>query len=97
VGLVGSFEDVTEEYRQQQKIVELNDRLLASLKRTEMANRAKTAFISNVSPDMRTPLNGILGFARLAAALNNMAKVQNYLQKILKSAELLLSLIDHTL
>ncbi len=97
VGLVGSFEDVTEEYRQQQKIVELNDRLLASLKRTEMANRAKTAFLSNVSHDMRTPLNGILGFARLAAASNNMEKVQNYLQKILKSAELLQSLIDDTL
>ena len=97
VGLVGSFEDVTEEYRQQQKIVELNDRLLASLKRTEMANRAKTAFLSNVSHDMRTPLNGILGFARLAAASNNMEKVQNYLQKIIKSAELLQSLIDDTL
>lgn len=97
VGLVGSFEDVTEECRQQQKIVELNDRLLASLKRTEMANRAKTAFLSNVSHDMRTPLNGILGFARLAAASNNMEKVQNYLQKILKSAELLQSLIDDTL
>ena len=97
VGLVGSFEDVTEECRQQQKIVELNDRLLASLKRTEMANRAKTAFLSNVSHDMRTPLNVILGFARLAAASNNMEKVQNYLQKILKSAELLQSLIDDTL
>lgn len=97
VGLVGSFEDVTEECRQQQKIVELNDRLLASLKRTEMANRAKTAFLSNVSHDMRTPLNGILGFARLAAASNNMEKVQNYLQKILKSSELLQSLIDDTL
>ena len=97
VGLVGSFEDVTEEYRQQQKIVELNDRLLASLKRTEMANRAKTAFLSNVSHDMRTPLNGILGFARLAAASSNMEKVQNYLQKILQSAELLQSLIDDTL
>ena len=97
VGLVGSFEDVTEEYRQQQKIVELNDRLLASLKRTEMANRAKTAFLSNVSHDMRTPLNGILGFTRLAVASDNMEKVQNYLQKILKSAELLQSLIDDTL
>ena len=97
VGLVGSFEDVTEEYRQQQKIVELNDRLLASLKRTEQANRAKTAFLSNVSHDMRTPLNGILGFARLAAASSNMEKVQNYLQKILQSAELLQSLIDDTL
>ena len=97
VGLVGSFEDVTEEYRQRAKIEELNARNLEALKKAESANAAKTSFLANVSHDMRTPLNGILGFTTLASESNDFAQVKDYLQKIQASGTLLLNLINDTL
>lgn len=96
-GLVGTFEDVTDDKLQQKKILELNERLVVSLKRTESANRAKTAFLSNVSHDMRTPLNGIMGFARLALETQEEEQIKEYLKKILLSGELLQDLINDTL
>ena len=96
-GLVGTFEDVTQEKQQHKKIVDLNERLVSALKRTESANRAKTSFLSNVSHDMRTPLNGIMGFARLALETHDLEKAHGYLQKIMLSGELLQELINDTL
>lgn len=64
----------------------------------ETANRAKSTFLSNMSHDIRTPMNAIIGFTTLAAGnIGNQEKVQNYLGKILASSNHLLSLINDIL
>ena len=62
------------------------------------ANQAKSTFLSNMSHDIRTPMNAIIGFATLAAAnIGNPEKVKDYLAKILSSGNHLLSLINDVL
>ena len=97
VGLVGSFEDVTDEIRRQEQIEKLNEGLSKALEKAESANQAKTSFLSNVSHDMRTPLNGILGVADLALKCKDMDKIHEYLQKIMTAGSLLRDLINDTL
>ncbi len=68
------------------------------LKKAEAAERAKTTFLSNMSHDIRTPMNAILGFTALAEAnLDNRGRVQEYLNKIMSSGNYLLSLINDIL
>lgn len=97
VGLVGSFEDVTDEIRRQEHVLRLNEQLQQALEKAESANRAKTAFLSNVSHDMRTPLNGILGIAELASKAEDIGKIKDYLHKIMTAGSLLKDLINDTL
>lgn len=64
----------------------------------EHANRAKSEFLSNMSHDIRTPMNAIIGMTAIAAAnLGNEAKISDCLQKIGVSAKFLLSLINDIL
>ncbi len=68
------------------------------LHKAEAAERAKTTFLSNMSHDIRTPMNAILGFTTLAETnIDNKEKVQDYLKKILSSGNHLLSLINDIL
>ncbi len=68
------------------------------LKKAEAAERAKTTFLSNMSHDIRTPMNAIIGFATLAETnIDNKPRVQEYLGKILSSGNHLLSLINDIL
>ena len=68
------------------------------LTKAENAERAKTMFLSNMSHDIRTPMNAILGYTTLATAnIDNKEKVQDYLSKILSSGNHLLSLINDVL
>lgn len=77
---------------QQHKILE------ETLKYAEHASRAKTNFLSNMSHDMRTPMNAIIGFTALAAThLEDKEKAQSYLKKIAASSNHLLSLINDIL
>lgn len=72
----------------------LSDALIAA----EHANHAKTAFLNNMSHDIRTPMNAIVGFTALAAShLDNKEQVQDYLGKISVSSQHLLSLINDVL
>ena len=72
----------------------LSDALVAA----EHANRAKTAFLNNMSHDIRTPMNAIVGFTALAAShIDNKEQVQDYLGKISVSSQHLLSLINDVL
>lgn len=64
---------------------------------TEKANESKSMFLSNISHDMRTPLNGIIGFTDFALKTEDLEKKQDYLNKIKLSSSLLLSLINETL
>ncbi len=68
------------------------------LKKAEAAERAKTTFLSNMSHDIRTPMNAIIGFTTLAETnIDNKPRVQEYLSKILSSSNHLLSLINDIL
>ncbi len=67
-------------------------------KAAEHANRAKSEFLSNMSHDIRTPMNGIVGMTAIASAnLDNMTQVQNCLKKIALSSRHLLGLINDIL
>ena len=69
-----------------------------ALEQAEHANQAKSTFLSNMSHDIRTPLNAIIGFATLAAAnIDSRDRVADYLAKILSSGNHLLSLINDVL
>ena len=88
-------------------IIELSDRtadrqknqaLRTAIHAAENASRAKSAFLSNMSHDIRTPMNAIIGFSRLASAnINDPKKMQDYLSKIHASGSYLLSLINNVL
>ncbi len=72
----------------------LEDALAAA----EHANRAKTTFLNNMSHDIRTPMNAIIGFTALAAShLDNQEILRDYLGKIQTSSNHLLSLINDVL
>ena len=86
--------DITEQY---QHDMEQLQRLQGALLSAEHANEAKSMFLASISHDMRTPLNGILGFTDLALRSSELAKKQDYLKKIKLSGSLLLSLINDTL
>jgi len=73
---------------------ELNNARIAA----ETANAAKTVFLNNMSHDIRTPLNAILGFSDLMAKeKDNPKAVEDYLAKIKTSGEYLLSIINNVL
>ena len=88
-----------------QEIKELNNELAenrkelqAALVSAEHANRAKTVFLNNMSHDIRTPMNAIIGFTSLAAThIDNKEQVKDYLGKIMTSSQHLLSLINDVL
>jgi len=65
--------------------------------RAEQANEAKSSFLSNMSHDLRTPLNGIIGYTELALQEEDGTVKQDYLQKISSSGQLLLDMVNDTL
>lgn len=76
----------------------MNQALSEAVRAAETANRAKSTFLSNMSHDIRTPMNAIIGFTTLAVSnIKNQEKVQDYLSKILSSSNHLLSLINDIL
>ena len=80
------------------KLKESHQELEVALMRAESANSAKTTFLNNMSHDIRTPMNAIIGFTSLAAShVDNKDKVKEYLSKISTSSEHLLSLINDIL
>ncbi len=78
--------------------MEQNQVLEGALNDAKLASIAKSTFLSNMSHDMRTPLNGIFGFTSLAKKhINDPILVREYLEKIEASSKLLLDLIDKVL
>ena len=90
-----AISDVTEEKEHELE----QDRILRNaLSSAEHANRAKTAFLKNMSHDIRTPMNAIIGFTSLAAEhLDDREIIRDYLEKISTSGKHLLSLINDVL
>ena len=78
----------------------LNDKLEIALKKAEDASLAKTRFLNNMSHDIRTPMNAILGYAQLMEdELNekDLPKASEYLEKLQQSGNLLVSIINNVL
>ena len=90
--IIGS--NVSEHYSRQQKELEKEK----DLRRQAMAaNNAKTEFLSRMSHDIRTPLNGIIGMARIAGQQQNPPRTADCLTKINTSSKFLLGLINDIL
>lgn len=93
--LRGYYSDVTESVREDRN---QRDALANALVAAEHANKAKTTFLNNMSHDIRTPMNAIVGFTALATShIDNKEEVQDYLSKITISSQHLLSLINDVL
>ena len=76
----------------------MNQALSEAVRSAETANRAKSTFLSNMSHDIRTPMNAIIGFTTLAVSnIDDKKRVRDYLGKILSSSNHLLSLINDIL
>ena len=93
--LRGYYSDVTESVREDRA---QRDALADALVAAEHANKAKTTFLNNMSHDIRTPMNAIVGFTALATShIDNKELVRDYLSKITVSSQHLLSLINDVL
>lgn len=89
------FQDITE---QKEKEIEYQQTLREAYEIAERANQAKTTFLNNMSHDIRTPMNAIIGFTSLAAThLEDPERLKGYLSKIMVSSNHLLSLINDVL
>jgi len=81
------------EERVQQRTAELE----LSKKAAEEANEAKTLFVANISHELKTPLNGIIGTAQLAQAEGNISQLKRDMKTIYSHGDLLLKLIEDLL
>ncbi len=94
-GVVFGIRNVDEEIRSEMETKVLLENALEQANRASMA---KSAFLSNMSHDIRTPMNAIVGFTSLAQShLDNIDKVEDYLNKIAVSSNHLLNLINDVL
>ncbi len=90
--------DIDDEKRMEAQLEAQRADLEDALAAAQHANRAKTTFLNNMSHDIRTPMNAIIGFTSLVAAhIDNTEQVRGYLTKIATSSNHLLSLINDVL
>lgn len=93
--IVLGFRSVDDEINSE---IEKKNLLEAALADANRASEAKSVFLSNMSHDMRTPMNAIVGFTTLALShIDNKAQVEEYLRKIMASGNHLLELINDVL
>lgn len=86
--------DITDYYEHE---IDRIQKLQAALLSEEKANVSRSEFLSSISHDMRTPLNGIIGFTNLALGTDSQGSIRDYLNKIKISGSLLLDLVNDTL
>ncbi|MEE8365594.1 MAG: ATP-binding protein [Gammaproteobacteria bacterium] len=79
------------------QVRERTSALRTEVKRAEQANQAKSNFLANMSHEIRTPMNVIIGMSHLALETGLDSTQRNYLEKVNKSAEALLGIIDEIL
>ena len=98
ITFVGLFVDIDTEKKLAAQLEQQKANLQDALAAAQHANRAKTTFLNNMSHDIRTPMNAIIGFTSLAAThIDHPEQVQDYLAKITTSSNHLLSLINDVL
>jgi signal transduction histidine kinase/ligand-binding sensor protein len=92
--VVFTIQNIAEEKK---KELEIQKSLKDAAEEAQSANRAKTDFLSRMSHDIRTPINGIIGMTYLASQEKNPEKTREYLKKIDTSSKFLLGLINDIL
>ena len=94
-GIVTGFKNVDEEVRKDQQIQQA---LREAIETANASSKAKSDFLSSMSHDMRTPMNGIIGMTAIASShLDDRERVADCLRKITESSSHLLSLINEVL
>lgn len=94
-GMVASLLQSSEKLKLSEKVREQNEELERQRRQLEAANQTKSEFLFNMSHDIRTPMNAILGFTSLAMENNTDGTQQVYLKCIEVSAKQLLEIIDN--
>lgn len=79
------------------KVAERTRELEISKKAAEAANESKTLFIANISHELKTPLNGILGMCAVCMGEDDLPRIKRSLQVVYKSGDLLLHLLNDLL
>ena len=94
-GIVAGFKDVDEDVRKEQEIQQV---LRDAIDTANATSKAKSDFLSSMSHDIRTPMNGIIGMTAIATAhLDDRERVEDCLKKISEASSHLLSLINEVL
>lgn len=86
-----------EEVALTEKLKESQEQLKQALEQAESASEAKTNFLSNMSHDIRTPMNALLGYTKMLKPRLKDEELLGYVDKMEKSGNLLLSIINHVL
>ncbi len=93
-----SFSRLKDVQEAQKQLEQVQSKTEQAYQIAEQANRAKTRFLNNMSHDIRTPMNAIVGFSSLAIThIDQPDRVKDYLSKILSSSNHLLNLINDVL
>ncbi|KAI0012704.1 putative histidine kinase SlnCl1 [Xylariaceae sp. FL0662B] len=100
--LTTTYNEMTDELLRQytsleDKVAERTQELVISKKAAEAANESKTLFIANISHELKTPLNGILGMCAICMEENDLFRMKTYLKTLYRSGDLLLHLLDDLL
>lgn len=100
--LTTTFNEMTDELmmqytRLEERVQHRTAELELSKKAAEEANEAKTLFVANISHELKTPLNGIIGTAQLAQAETNISQMKKDMRTIYSHGDLLLKLIEDLL
>ena len=94
-GIVAGFKDVDDDVRKDQEIQQV---LRDAIETANATSKAKSDFLSSMSHDIRTPMNGIIGMTAIATAhLDDRERVEDCLKKISEASSHLLSLINEVL
>lgn len=101
-GCQGTFNDMSDELMLQyssleKKVAERTEELEISKRAAEAANESKTLFIANISHELKTPLNGILGMCAVCMGEDDLPKIKRSLGIVYKSGDLLLHLLNDLL
>ncbi|KAK4033907.1 hypothetical protein C8A01DRAFT_19220 [Parachaetomium inaequale] len=100
--LTQTFNEMTEELLKQytsldEKVAERTRELEISKKAAEAANESKTLFIANISHELKTPLNGIMGMCAVCMEEDDLERIKQSLKTVYKSGDLLLHLLEDLL
>ena len=97
VSFFGLFIDIEDQVKMEEQFQRQTAELQEALEAAQYANRAKTTFLSNMSHDIRTPMNAIIGYTNFALESADPKVQREYLQQISVSAKHLLGLINQIL
>lgn len=100
--LTSTFNEMADELmiqytRLEERVAERTRELEISKRAAETANESKTLFIANISHELKTPLNGILGMCAVCMGEDDLPRIKKSLQVVYKSGDLLLHLLDDLL